>query len=414
MADDYSFLEARRRGAPVNRGADMAAMFLGGGNQLNQARLQNQGMYEGARGADAMAQARLRQQQEVSRAAVVQHLRDSGQGDIADMAAAGLNPNEFAEAALNKQKADHIAQAWEQATGQKPDLNMINRMLMVQQGKPETLSKVEGNVALNPMVTPDQNKFAPTAVGQADIAQKAAQALDERAAAGQHGAEADLAHARSDELKDPKKRQAKVLTRDEILGLAGTPDKFGVMQVDPEKWADYQSFKKRNAATDSAYLDDQYASMMYTGGQQSRQAGLANMAAEGMADAPQETAPSNPSGWTGGGAVTNPPPMHPDAAPTPGGNGIDTMFDEGSPPRSGSTTRKVTAATDAGTPDGLDKAMFSQHDTPAKSPTNPQHPTNIAAKKGGGGPAGKYVEGKVYVDANGNRAMYKNGQWVEQ
>ncbi len=72
------------------------------------------------------------------------------------------------------------------------DLNGANANLFGLADKPVTLSQVTDGVALNPTVTPDQNAFTPTAVGQSMIGQRNAAAANSYAGAGANNALRDL------------------------------------------------------------------------------------------------------------------------------------------------------------------------------------------------------------------------------
>lgn len=328
MADDFNYL-MRQREAPLqgNRGADMAGMFLGGGNNPRAEQLRQQGMLSGARASDAMAQARERQQKEVAKANYAERMRRKGDPDslnLADMAEAGLNPNEFAQAGANNQKAKILADAYTRATGKNPDRNTINLLLQVYEGKPADLTKVAGGVSYDPKVTPDQNTFTPTAVGAADISEKRAQAGSAGAAAGEHSALADLARARTKEVGEGSKT-GKSLSREQVLGGFGTPDKNSVLQVDPQKYEDFLSYQKKNIANDPRYLDANYALINYKGGEASRQSGLAAMADPRSDVDPLgilDNDPAGPSIHTRGGSSTPPTPP----AATPGDKGLHTLF----------------------------------------------------------------------------------------
>lgn len=330
MADDFNSL-MREREAPLqgNRGAGLAGMALGGGNNPRAAQMQAQGQLMGARAGDAMAQARERQQKEVAKANFAQRMRQKGDPDslnLADMAEAGLNPNEFAQAGANNQKAKILADAYTRATGKNPDRNTINLLLQVYEGKPADLTKVEGGVSYDPKVTPDQNTFTPTAVGAADISEKRAQAGSAGAAAGEHSALADLARARTKEITDQggTAKTGKALSREQVLGGFGTPDKNGVMQVDPTKYEDFLNFQKKNIGNDPRYLDANYAMIQFKGGEASRRAGLAAMADPNNDPDPLGILANDPAGASirtrGGSAPPTPPPTQ------PGDKGLHTLF----------------------------------------------------------------------------------------
>lgn len=318
MADGLDFL-MRQREEPLagNRGAGMAGFALGGGNTPRAEQMRAQGLLTGARASDAMAQARQRQQQEVARANLAERYRTQGDPDLGDMVAGGINPNEYAEADINRQRAKILADTYTRATGKNPDRNMINLLMQVYSGKPEKLTDVAGGMAFNPQVTPDQSQMAPTSVGLADIAEKHAQASSAGAAAGEHSALADLARARTDKVKEEvtAPKTGKALSREQALSAFGKPDRQGVMQTDPQKYEDFLYFQKKNAMQDPRYLDANYALIQYKGGEASRQAGLADMAAQDESDQYART-------YHGGSSAPPTPPEQP-----LGGEGLHTLFD---------------------------------------------------------------------------------------
>jgi hypothetical protein len=105
----------------------------------------------------------------------------------------GQNVNEIGQ--LMKSLAAQSAQRAARDRAINGDLNGANAELFGVANGPQKLSAVEGGVTLNPLATPDQNQFAPTAVGQAMIAadQARANASNASAARSRAGIAADKA-----------------------------------------------------------------------------------------------------------------------------------------------------------------------------------------------------------------------------
>lgn len=153
-----------------------------GGLDQSQANAYQTGMLRGAQGADLLEQARQRRNQNLALAAITPEKIAAAQADPTgpgsyDLAAALIqadrDPRQIAEYGKTEQGIGWGNQAMTAATAPNADLNLLNRINMVRNGKPVDLSKVEGNTLISPMVTPGLQASlggnVPTAVGQSDI-----------------------------------------------------------------------------------------------------------------------------------------------------------------------------------------------------------------------------------------------------
>lgn len=97
------------------------------------------------------------------------------------LVAGGQNVNQIGQ--LMTALAHQASQRAARDRAIKGDLNGANAELFGVANGPQKLSAVEGGVTLNPLATPDQNQFAPTAIGQAMVAADMARANASNASA---------------------------------------------------------------------------------------------------------------------------------------------------------------------------------------------------------------------------------------
>lgn len=153
-----------------------------GGAQQGQANAYQTGILRGAQGADLLEQARERRNKNLAMSSITPAKIAAAQADPSGPAAselgaalvqAGENPEQMANYEKVMQGTGWGNQAMTVATSPNADLNLLNRINMVRDGKPAALSGVQGNTLLSTMVTPDQQAAVggnvPTAVGQSDI-----------------------------------------------------------------------------------------------------------------------------------------------------------------------------------------------------------------------------------------------------
>lgn len=189
--------------------SELGAM-LGGGGQLKQQAYQ-MGVESGTRQAGLLEQARKLRDANLAREAVTpqaianvdtdpitgQPNAPEAQGAlraelVSSMLRAGIDPRQLSGFEKDRQGVDFRNQAMTTATAANHDDNLLNRMLMVISGKPADLTKVEGNMVLNPTMTPDSQTVAPDQLGLAEMVLRGAQSNAANAAAGEHSAHARL------------------------------------------------------------------------------------------------------------------------------------------------------------------------------------------------------------------------------
>lgn len=190
---DYGELSLLLRNRNQN-GDGAARLGASLGSAGNRQAYFNQGAMNGAKMADVLAQARQRQQAEIGRQALASKYEQTDP-DLASMFRMSTNAKESSDlmGANDERALKH--KLIDMASGPHPDLGAINALLLANGKGPEALSRVEGGVALNPLVTPDAQTMNPTAVGQADIGEKNAQTQSALAAAFEHGAQGKRALA---------------------------------------------------------------------------------------------------------------------------------------------------------------------------------------------------------------------------
>lgn len=200
----------------ANGWSELGAMLGGGGGQFRQEQLQQQGLLAGMRQASLLEDARQKRDAAMGMNQLPQALQNvmspndpvTGQAYdpavqqqfqadlVTNLLRAGKDPRQVSGFLKDQQGIDWGKQAMAAATGAQPDLNLVNRIDMVRNGKPVDLTSVEGDTLVNRMVTPDQQAAqggnTPTQIGIADMMLKGAQAHAANAAAGEHSAHARL------------------------------------------------------------------------------------------------------------------------------------------------------------------------------------------------------------------------------
>lgn len=193
---------------------ELGAM-LGGGDGVQRERLREAGMEAGVRQADLLEQARQRRDQSLGMNGVTaQSITNvvSGKSPVtgqpfdpdvlstlrgellSNMFHAKIDPRQLSGYQKDEQGIGWGDQAMAAATTPNADLNLLNRMNIVRNGKPVDLSTVQGDTLINRMVTPDQQAAyggnTPTQIGLSDIALKGAEATAANARAGASNASA--------------------------------------------------------------------------------------------------------------------------------------------------------------------------------------------------------------------------------
>lgn len=160
------------------------------GNGISNQMAYNTGVLGGARQASALELARERRDKNLALQSITpEAMADPSQRGAltAAMLRAGINPNNLAESEATTQKTGFQNQAWQNAVGANPDLNLMNRELAVIHGQPVDLSSIQGNTLMSKFVTPDEQAAlggnVPTAIGQSEIAKAMAGAGAENARA---------------------------------------------------------------------------------------------------------------------------------------------------------------------------------------------------------------------------------------
>lgn len=152
--------------------------------------------------------------------------------------------------------------------------NAANEALTVANGKPVDLSKIVDGVSFNPNVTPDQNQFDPTQVGQAMIAARMAQAGASNASAANSYAGAAQKNALTPlqvqklGMEVAGSGVGKVTPTALPMNVAGAllgkvHDTDGVATADPEAYQQFLTWQAGMAKTDPRFLNSSYAATQY-------------------------------------------------------------------------------------------------------------------------------------------------------
>lgn len=255
---------------------ELGAM-LGGGDGVQRERLREAGMEAGVRQADLLEQARQRRDENLGLQGITPEAVAAAQSDPTGTGAATLvsallhakrNPNETATGLQNFQKTKFSGDAMDAALDPSTSLDSLNRRMLVIGGKPVDLSKVEGNVALNPMVSPDSQTMNPTQIGLADMLLKGAQAGAANAAAGEHSANARLADTKTaaggfaPDHGATKPSLPPIGILGAMLGQ-GYDKATGLVTIPPEKMQGFLAWQSKKAATDPRYNNGDFAAQHY-------------------------------------------------------------------------------------------------------------------------------------------------------
>jgi len=189
---ELSLLERNRYGGANPRALGSIGTLLAGGN--TQAAF-NKGALQGGQLQNVLAQARMRQQRQVALENLASEADSAGNHKLANMLRLSNSAEDAAKAQNTDMDTSHRSVLWDQSQQPTPDLNQINAGLLAMAKDPQQLSRVEGNTIVSALQTPDRQSFQPTAVGQADISEKGAQAKAAVATAAERYAQADRARA---------------------------------------------------------------------------------------------------------------------------------------------------------------------------------------------------------------------------
>lgn len=199
----------------ANGWSELGAALAGGGGAAQRA--YDTGMLQGSRQAGLLEDARMKRDKNMGLEAITPQLlgsvasgrdpitgeafapeaADSLQGQLLNgLLHAGIDPRQFSGYQKDQQGIGFGNRAMEVAMAPHPDLNLLNRLNMVREGKPVDLSTIKDGTLLSAMVTPDQQAAVggntPTEVGLASIMLKGAQAGASRASAADSYAAANL------------------------------------------------------------------------------------------------------------------------------------------------------------------------------------------------------------------------------
>ena len=262
----FASLAAQRRAAGdgfTHLGSVIGSTLAGGGaRDLRGQQVFQQAATGSARLQDILLQARQRRDAEIGRQAAAADATAKGHPEIANAILNSPNAASAATAALGIQKYGNIGDLMTQAKGDSPDLNRLNRELMVLHGQPSQLTKVEGQNVLNPMVTPDTQTVAPTDIGEAMIGTQQATAGERNAQAGAANALATLRagpqSAAFNALADQREaktgaptalggvglKPSKLTVPEMTTALGGEPNARGVRHIDPAKLRQFNTLQQ--------------------------------------------------------------------------------------------------------------------------------------------------------------------------
>lgn len=268
-----------------NGWSELGAM-LGGNSQARQMQLQQQGMAMGMRQASMLEDARQKRDAAIAMDQVPQAIHNvmspfdpvtgqpympevkaQFQGDLVSaMLRAHQDPRQVSSYIKAQQGIDWGNQAMAAATGDHPDLNLVNRINMVRSGKPEVLTSVDGGTLIDRMVTPDQQAAqggnTPTQLSLADMVIKAAQA-------NEHNARARLLNAQAEAGGGSRKAGGWSKPTLPPLGALGATlgqgyDKdTGQVTIPPDKMQHFLSWQASKAAKDPRYNNGVFALQHY-------------------------------------------------------------------------------------------------------------------------------------------------------
>src|ERR1700761_3491237 len=194
---DMAIFDALAGAQGVNTAGWSALGSALGGGGIQQQNAYQQGVLRGAQSANLLEEARKRRNANVAANALQDadfSAPDQRNAIIANQLMAGQNPNELSQALGHYQQNDLRGNLIARAMQPGVDIASLNPGLAVFNGKPVETTRVEGNTVINPYVDPNAQGSVggnvPTAIGQADIGLKGAQATNAYASAGEHNAQA--------------------------------------------------------------------------------------------------------------------------------------------------------------------------------------------------------------------------------
>jgi hypothetical protein len=229
--------------APSTGWAAIGNALAGGGG--SEQRAYQTGVVQGAQSANLLEEARKRRDanlalQGINAQSFTGAQSDpNGQGGAALLSAlvhAGVNPDQVASALGEMQNTSQRGQVFQQAQQPGVSVAALNPVLAALNGKPVETSKIEGNTIINPYLDPISQAQVggnqPTAIGQADIAEKGAQAKSALAAAFEHSAQGQHALATINDVQTDSLGNAVLVNRGTggskpVLDALGEPVALG-------------------------------------------------------------------------------------------------------------------------------------------------------------------------------------------
>lgn len=273
--------------AMASNGWSELGALLGGGNQLQEMQARQAGLLAGMRQASMLEDARKKRDaamglEQITPQAIqnvmspvdpvtgqpyMPEVRAQFQGDLVSaMLRAHQDPRQVSGYLKDQQGIDWGNQAMAAATGEHPDLNLVNRINMVRSGKPEVLTSVDGGTLIDRMVTPDQQAAqggnAPTQLSLADMAIKAAQA-------NEHNARARLLDSQAEAGGGSRKAGGWSKPTLPPLGALGATlgqgyDKdTGLVTIPPDKMQHFLTWQASKAEQDPRYNNGAFALQHY-------------------------------------------------------------------------------------------------------------------------------------------------------
>lgn len=247
-----------------NAGASALGFMLSGGDSVRREQMLNQNQLSNARLQTQLMEWRQKQQAHVHQQALIHQLQDRG-GPRNEMLAhilatqEHINPNEVAGWNEKEQGMGFRQNAMDVATSPTHDDNLMNRMLSVIEGKPQQLTRIEGDTVLNPMVTPDQQHLTTTDLGKAAIGEKGAQAESARTASLLHMAGVGATNALTENRKAELpfiggQKTPKAFTQHEMAAALGGENG----QPDPARFRQFQSLKANHPGLSDAQALEQF------------------------------------------------------------------------------------------------------------------------------------------------------------
>ena len=243
--------------------------MLAGGDTLQREKMRQAGLEGGARHAGLLEQARARRDQNLGLQGVTPEAITAAQNDpaaraelLSAMLHGQIDPRQLSGYQKDQQGICCGDQSMAAATAPGADLNLVNCMHMMREGKPVALSAIQGNTLLNTMVTPDQQAAyggnTPTEIGLAEI-------MDKRASARNHDASAHLSNTKASAGGFKPDSDGTKPTQPTLPAQGAMGDVLGKV-VDAEsglteipKAADFLAWQANKATTDPRYANGNFA-----------------------------------------------------------------------------------------------------------------------------------------------------------